>query len=66
MKRTTKKRRRGRPELPKHQRKSVMLCARVEAGSYRRCVQAARAVGVPLTDWIRDRLYVAAKRDLAR
>jgi hypothetical protein len=60
-----KTKRRGRPSLPKMARKSVILCARTDLGSYRSFRRAADAAGMKLTDWVRDRLERAAKRDLA-
>ena len=45
-------------------RKSVILCARTDLGNYRTFRKAADVAGMKLTDWIRDRLERAAKRDL--
>jgi hypothetical protein len=58
-------RRRGRPALPKAQRKSVTLCARTDVRSYRQYRRAAQVSGMRFTDWIRERLRAAAEQDLA-
>jgi hypothetical protein len=50
--------------MPEKQRKTMILCTRIDERSYRVCLRAAKAAGLRLTDWIRDRLSRAAKRDL--
>jgi hypothetical protein len=42
-----------------------MLCTRTDPQAYRTFERAAAAVGLRLTDWVRDRLKSAAGRDLA-
>ncbi|MCI0363250.1 MAG: hypothetical protein L0Y44_02030 [Phycisphaerales bacterium] len=56
---------RGRPALPKVQRKSVTLCARTDERTYRQFKRAADNVGLRLTDWVRTRLVAASEEDLA-
>ena len=55
----------GRPSLPKHRRKSMVLCARADERTFRNCRRAAQRSGFGFTEWIRTRLAEAAMRDLA-
>ena len=57
---------RGRPQLPKSKRKSIMLCARTDQQSYNIFRRAANAADMKFTDWVRDRLRAAAEREIAR
>jgi hypothetical protein len=57
--------RRGRPQLPKLKRKSVMLCARTDQQSYNILRRAAERADMKFTDWVRDRLRSAAEREIA-
>lgn len=51
--------------MAKAQLKSVTVCARTDARTYRQYKRAAATAGLPLTDWIRARLHSAAEMDLA-
>ena len=42
-----------------------MMCVRTELEAYRTFRNAARAQGLKLPDWIRQRLAASAQRDLA-
>jgi len=60
------KRPRGRPEIPEDERKGVIVACRVEAEDRARFDSAAARAGLRLSDWMRERLKQAARRDLAK
>jgi uncharacterized protein (DUF1778 family) len=61
-----KKRPRGRPEIPEEDRKASIVACRVDADERDQLDQAAGNAGVRLSDWMRDRLLSAAKRELRK
>ncbi len=61
-----KKRPRGRPEIPEEDRKASIVACRVDADERAQLDQAADKAGTRLSDWMRDRLLSAAKRELRK
>jgi uncharacterized protein (DUF1778 family) len=60
------KRGRGRPELDESERKASIVACRVDAEERAQLDRAAEKSGLRLSDWMRDRLKAAAKRELRR
>jgi antitoxin component of RelBE/YafQ-DinJ toxin-antitoxin module len=60
------KRPRGRPEIPEEERKGVIVACRVDAEERAQFDQAAERAGLRLSDWLRDRLRAAARRELRK
>jgi uncharacterized protein (DUF1778 family) len=60
------KRTRGRPELPESERKVGIVACRVDADERAQLDQAADKAGQRLSDWMRDKLLSAAKRELRK
>jgi uncharacterized protein (DUF1778 family) len=60
------KRTRGRPELPESERKAGIVACRVDADERDQLDRAAGKAGVRLSDWMRERLLSAAKRELRK
>jgi hypothetical protein len=56
--------RRGRPPIDPEQRKSVVMCARLDAQTVRLIGRAVERSGLSTTDWVRNRLAKAAKREV--
>lgn len=57
---------RGRPPKPPGERKGILIAFRIEEAEKGEYERAAETAGVSLSDWIRDRLKAAAKRELQR
>lgn len=49
--------------MPRNQRKSITLCARIDEPTHRQLKRAAEEAGMPLTDWVRTRLIDASERE---
>jgi hypothetical protein len=60
------KRTRGRPEIPAEDRKAMQVACRVDADERAQLDQAADKAGIRLSDWMRERLLSAAKRELRK
>jgi hypothetical protein len=60
------KRPRGRPALAERERKGEIVACRVEPDERAQFDKAAEVAGLRLSDWMRDRLKAAAKRELRR
>jgi uncharacterized protein (DUF1778 family) len=60
------KRTRGRPELEESERKATIVACRVDAEERAQLERAAEKSDLRLSDWMRDRLKAAAKRELRR
>jgi hypothetical protein len=58
------KRSRGRPEVPDEERKATIVACRVDAEERAQFDLAAENADLRLSDWMRDRLKAAAKREL--
>jgi hypothetical protein len=58
------KRGRGRPPKAPEDRKGILIAFRTEDAEKAEYERAAGAAGVSLSDWIRDRLKRATKREL--
>jgi len=56
----------GRPEIPAEERKAVIVACRVDADERAQLDQAAEKAGIRLSDWMRERLLSAAKRELRK
>jgi hypothetical protein len=54
----------GRPPKDPEERKAVLIAFRTEDAEKADYERAASAAGVGLSDWIRDRLKRATKREL--
>jgi hypothetical protein len=54
----------GRPTLPKHIRKSIVVCVRLDEPTYALCKRAATITGLAMPQWVRLRLLIAAQREL--
>ena len=59
-----KQRGRGRPELKEAERKASTVACRVDADDRAQLERAAEKAELRLSDWMRDRLKAAAKREL--
>lgn len=59
-----KQRGRGRPELEESERKASIVACRVDADERAQLERAAGKAELRLSDWMRDRLKAAAKREL--
>ena len=57
-------RNRGRPKLPKSDIKGEYMEMRLDAAEKQAFVDAAKAAGMSLSAWVRDRLRRASKREL--
>lgn len=53
---------RGRPELPDSEKRSVITQFRCTPDERERLEQAAKTQGKRLSDWLRDQVVIAAKR----
>jgi uncharacterized protein (DUF1778 family) len=60
------KRTRGRPELDESERKASIVACRVDVEERAQLERAAEKSDLRLSDWMRDRLKAAAKRELRR
>jgi uncharacterized protein (DUF1778 family) len=58
------KRTRGRPELDESERKASIVACRVDADERAQLERAAEKSRLRLSDWMRDRLKAAAKKEL--
>ena len=63
---STQKSRMGRPPKSPEERKAGIVAFRADEAERSELDQAANAAGMKLSDWIRDRLSKAAKRELKR
>jgi hypothetical protein len=57
---------RGRPPTPEANSLSQITAVRLTQSERAECDRAAQRAGVKLSDWIRDRLTKAAKRESKR
>ena len=57
---TVAKKRMGRPPLAKKERKATHLSVRVTLDEYRGVERAAKAAGVPVSEWLRSAILAAA------
>ena len=60
----TKKARRGRPPKGSGEKKSEAVLLRLDPGEKKGFGDAATTAGIPLSAWIRERLRLAAKKEL--
>jgi uncharacterized protein (DUF1778 family) len=60
------KRTRGRPEIPAEDRKAMQVACRVDSDERAQLEQAAEKADLRLSDWMRDRLKAAARRELRK
>lgn len=54
----------GRPPKPPEERKGILIAFRTEESEKADYERAAQAAGVGLSDWIRERLKRAIRREL--
>jgi hypothetical protein len=57
---------RGRPRKPKAERVTEVVALRMTQGELADCERAASQADTKLSDWMRDRLSKAAKRESKR
>jgi len=57
---------RGRPPIAADDRKTERLEVRADSAEKAQLEQAAELAGMKLSDWIRDRLQTAARRELRK
>jgi hypothetical protein len=60
----TQEKRRGRPPKRSEDRKEEYLDVRLEPAEKKAFWDAADVAGLPLSTWVRERLRVAARREL--